>query len=175
MINNYCGSATSKRVVQTHAPPPPAGTSEAHHALVYNDLRNPGLKARLSAKRGQVPEGRKVSRLNGVQELVAISHYLARKFEGRSIVALEQLGDRVHIAIPKIRDQLQFRFGMHSFAVENFNVGPEEPGIHFFAPSGRRQPCCHRGPSGLCARPNDTNTFCFRNASPGRWKVRIVV
>jgi hypothetical protein len=114
LIDNHWRSRAWKRVVQTHAPPLQAGTSEVHHTLVCNDLRNPSLEARLSAKGGEIPKGRKVSRLNGVQGLVARPQYSTRHSERRSIVALEQLGDRVHISVPKICDQLQFRFVMHS-------------------------------------------------------------
>ena len=67
-----------------------------------------------SPRKGEIPEGRKVSRLDGVLGLVARPQYSTRHSEGRSIVALEQLGDRVDISVPKICNQLQFRFVMHS-------------------------------------------------------------
>jgi hypothetical protein len=114
LIENYCRSGAWKRVVQTHTPPLQAGTSEVHNALVCNDLRNPSLEARLSPKGGEIPERRKVSRLNGVLGLVAGLQYSTRHSERRSIVALEQLGNRVHISVPKICDQLEFRFVIHS-------------------------------------------------------------
>ena len=49
--------------------PQPTGIPEVHHALVYNDLRNPGLEARLAAKGGEIPEGRNVSRLDGARAI----------------------------------------------------------------------------------------------------------
>ena len=116
--DNHWRNRARKRVVQTHPPPLPAGIPEVHHALVYNDLRNPGLEARLSAKGGAIPEGRKVSRLDGVLGLVARRQYSTRHSERRSIVSLEQLGDRAHISVPKIRDQLQYRFVMHSLLLK---------------------------------------------------------
>src|ERR1035438_295837 len=94
---------------------PPLRSTQVNETLVHDDSGHPSIELGVASKALQVLEGSQIGGLKSIGRLFARAQNSARYSQGRGIVTLEQLRQRLPVAIAAVCQQFGIKTWLHEF------------------------------------------------------------